>query len=478
MTARQQQIRVARLTRDRSPIDAYPAPAVGELLQAARERKGVDLYRAERDTKIRARHLAALESGEYSELPGAVYTKGFLRNYALYLGLDPEDILERWRDEQDFGRRGEPMSVTPPPQPLAEPHRGLTFSPGLLIAIAIAVVALLFVGYIGLQLVRFSQVPPITLQGDQNITLAEDATKVVLTGTAGANAAINISDAGDNILQTIPADENGGWVAELGVSKGRNDFTLVARDPDTGRTSDPLRVIVTVPILVSPQPDTPTSDTPGASQVPATSSLPLVTTNLGTGHKATPIALQSDPVAQIALTQPKDGMTILNDSATVSGTTDARSVTVTAAWKGAGKAPAKIAPVSLKVKDGRFSGTLALPAGKWAVTATTDDQAGLQPAADQRAVSVAWQGLQVIVEEKSGSAWVRVWIDGVAVEKGHRFLKGDSVTYTAKKTAVVSSGNAGNTTVTINGIPYGPLGKPNTIQAVQFEKGKDPRPLN
>jgi cytoskeletal protein RodZ len=54
--------------------------------------KGVDLYRAERDTKIRARYLGALERGDYKELPGAVYTKGFLRNYALYLGLDPEDV--------------------------------------------------------------------------------------------------------------------------------------------------------------------------------------------------------------------------------------------------------------------------------------------------------------------------------------------------------------------------------------------------
>src|SRR3954452_9053918 len=100
MTARQQ-IRAVRLGRERSPIDAQPAPTVGETLQAAREKKGVDLYRAERDTKIRARHLSALEDGDYSELPGAVYTKGFLRNYALYLGLDPTEVLDRWHEEQD-----------------------------------------------------------------------------------------------------------------------------------------------------------------------------------------------------------------------------------------------------------------------------------------------------------------------------------------------------------------------------------------
>src|SRR5205809_4755692 len=93
------------------PEAAAPAPkgpSLPERLEAARERKGVDLNRAERDTKIRARYLSALERGEYRELPGAVYTKGFLRNYAVYLGLDPEDVLTQWRRE-----RGEQSSPIP-----------------------------------------------------------------------------------------------------------------------------------------------------------------------------------------------------------------------------------------------------------------------------------------------------------------------------------------------------------------------------
>src|SRR5262245_27438353 len=116
MTARHN-IRIAnrRLSRDRSAIDATPAPSVGEMLQNARERKGVDLFRAERDTKIRLKYLAALEDSDYDALPPLVYTKGFLRNYAIYLGLDPEDILARWRDETQVGRKQERPAVAPPP---------------------------------------------------------------------------------------------------------------------------------------------------------------------------------------------------------------------------------------------------------------------------------------------------------------------------------------------------------------------------
>src|ERR1035437_5509636 len=43
---------------------------VGETLRDARENRGVDLHRVERDTKIRLKFLAALEDGEFTELPG------------------------------------------------------------------------------------------------------------------------------------------------------------------------------------------------------------------------------------------------------------------------------------------------------------------------------------------------------------------------------------------------------------------------
>ena len=52
-------------------VSAEPdGPTLPERLYAARERKGVDLYRAERDTKIRARYLAALERGDYARAAG------------------------------------------------------------------------------------------------------------------------------------------------------------------------------------------------------------------------------------------------------------------------------------------------------------------------------------------------------------------------------------------------------------------------
>jgi hypothetical protein len=481
MTARQQ-IRVARLGRERSLIDAQPTPTVGEMLQAAREKKGVDLYRAERDTKIRARHLAALESGDYTELPGSVYTKGFLRNYALYLGLDPEELLGRWRAEQDYGRRGEPVDVTAPPQPISEPHRGFTFTPGIAIAAVLSVIVLLFAGYIGLQLVRFAQVPDVTLQGDRVMNLAPDARTVVLRGTAGPRAIINISGANGEIVRTTSADDTGGWFVELDVSKGQNDFTLVARDPDTGRESSPLPVIAIVPVSA-------TDDPPAGQGVPSTPAPAAApgATPLGASPIDPKAILSPGHVAaRLLVTSPSDRQALQNKALKVHGTTDAATVTVRATWRGPagqdgsgdpGTRPVRPEPQELKVQDGAFDTALVLPEGRWDVTVTTGTSDSLASTTASRLVEVKLSGVFVTVEARGGSARIRVWVDDKLVAQGRTLRKGELAEFRAKRTVVVSTSDARNTYVVVDGVSHGSLTGAGRVATWSFEKGKEPRAL-
>ena len=156
---------------------AEAGPSLPERLLAARERKGVDLYRAERDTKIRARYLQALEHGDYRELPGAVYTKGFLRNYALYLGLDPEEVLLQWKHERgDATIPAEPVLAVP--KPIAAPRQGLTFSPVLVVAALLTVLVAGFAVFMGIQLVRFAKPPTLAVTNPSQfvIDVPEDTT--------------------------------------------------------------------------------------------------------------------------------------------------------------------------------------------------------------------------------------------------------------------------------------------------------------
>ena len=176
MTTREQLKRA--IGTDRSDVGrgltADPAPSLPERLYAARERKGVDLYRAERDTKIRARYLGALERGDYKELPGAVYTKGFLRNYALYLGLDPDEVLDHWRRERGEARDTAPVIAVP--RPIAAPRQGLTFSPSIIVVALLTVFVLAFGAYLGLQVMRFAKPPSIAVTDPASAVIDVDET--------------------------------------------------------------------------------------------------------------------------------------------------------------------------------------------------------------------------------------------------------------------------------------------------------------
>jgi cytoskeleton protein RodZ len=66
---------------------------LGQLLRETREAKGLTLADVELATRIRASYLEALEAEAYDCLPGEVSVRGFLRNYAAFLGLKPADVL-------------------------------------------------------------------------------------------------------------------------------------------------------------------------------------------------------------------------------------------------------------------------------------------------------------------------------------------------------------------------------------------------
>src|SRR5918999_4835917 len=203
MTARQQ-VRTGSAAKapETWSIETQRAPQVGEILQTARERKGIDLVRAERETKIRARHLVALESGDLDDLPAPVYAKGFLRNYSLYLGLDPDEMLSRWRRETDRPRKAETVKVSPPPQPITAPRQGFKLTSGLLVAVILSLIVAGFVGYVALQLVRFSQNPEIAVSGPSMRRLTPGATSMSLGGTSAPNTRVTATGAGEAVRTT------------------------------------------------------------------------------------------------------------------------------------------------------------------------------------------------------------------------------------------------------------------------------------
>src|SRR5207248_6942079 len=82
--------------------------AIGSSLKEARLRKGLDLAAAAESTKIRSRHLQALEDEQFDVLPGQTYVRGFLKTYADFLGLDGQLYVDEYSSRFWVSEDGSP----------------------------------------------------------------------------------------------------------------------------------------------------------------------------------------------------------------------------------------------------------------------------------------------------------------------------------------------------------------------------------
>ena len=99
------------------PFGPGPRETVADLLRRAREETGQNLSAVAQVLRIRLPYLEAIECGDFDRLPGATYAVGFLRTYADYLGLDGEDMVERFKAETQAAERRSELIF---PEPVAE----------------------------------------------------------------------------------------------------------------------------------------------------------------------------------------------------------------------------------------------------------------------------------------------------------------------------------------------------------------------
>lgn len=69
---------------------------IGDYLHRVREEKNISLKEVQEATKISMRYLEAIDRGDFDGIPGEVYRKGFLVNFANAIGLDGQEILQKY----------------------------------------------------------------------------------------------------------------------------------------------------------------------------------------------------------------------------------------------------------------------------------------------------------------------------------------------------------------------------------------------
>ncbi len=117
----------------------------GQYLKKIREGKGISLREVAEETKIRVHYLRALEGDDYASLPGEVYARGFLRNYARFLGI-PADEMSQFKPITPPEERGARLQQ-PVIQRRSKPRKPRRWLSALLLIFGIAVVAFFLLSY-------------------------------------------------------------------------------------------------------------------------------------------------------------------------------------------------------------------------------------------------------------------------------------------------------------------------------------------
>jgi len=373
---------------------------LGDALRQQREQMGVTLPQAAEDTRIREKFLQALESGDYQSLPGTVYTKGFLRNYAHYLNVDPEEMVALYTGERGGS---EPLRSFAPMRPLVK--RSFIFTPAVLVPVVVLAGILLFVGYVYYQFTNFAVAPNVEITdppGDAVSQLAEYTVKGK-TNPDG-RITVRISPGLDTINDVRPA-KDGTFSVVVPLKPGPNHVEVQVLDP-SGKLAQASRSIQLIPAVTTDQ-----------------------------------------PAPQLVVEQPANGGTYTNSPVTVAGHVDKSVATV--AVNGT--------PVTLGA-DGRFSLAVSFTAGPQTIRVSAKTATGAE-VQETRTISVAYTAAVVTVRIIGGDAWILATVDGAQAPGTNKvFPSGQTLTFTGKA-VTVRSGNAGTTYLAFNGQDLGKMGE-------------------
>jgi cytoskeleton protein RodZ len=192
----------------------------GEKLRRTRENLNYSIEQASRDTNISKRYLIALENEDFSVFPGETYLKGFLTNYAEYLGLDGQELVNIYKN----------MKIQEQPVPLDQLLENKPeHSPKLFIIVASLFVAVALIVVLVLTQ-PFAGGPPVAEKQEEKETEQElvfkdyiktydiaKGTKIIVTGSDDKERGALVVHAIDN--NVVIASDYEQFELALGMKK-------------------------------------------------------------------------------------------------------------------------------------------------------------------------------------------------------------------------------------------------------------------
>lgn len=229
---------------------AIQLKTIGSILEDRRKDRGLTLKEVAEITKIKTEYLHALEKGDYSLFASEVYLKGFLRNYAKFLGVGTERALALYRRERSDFEKLKPIGIT---SKIRETTLNLAITPGRIIAIIVLGLILGTLYYVGTYVGAIFAAPqlsletPLALEAGATEVYNTESTTIKIEGQAeiGAKLTINGEKYQTNNFQD--------FFAEFELEEGTNEFIINA-ESQFGKVSTIELKVVRTSIELEPSP--------------------------------------------------------------------------------------------------------------------------------------------------------------------------------------------------------------------------------
>ncbi len=189
----------------------------GDLLREKRLARELTLEQVEEKTRIKREYLEAIETSSFANLPSSTFAKGFIKNYSIFLRLNPETTLAMFRRDFTENKEGEII-----PRGLVTPVTGKKprFFTVNLILTAVAITT--FLGFLIFQLSMWWGLPKLRLiQPQDGDTYGE---KITVKGVAERDATVSVNG------QLTILDSSGQFSLDLIFPAGTHTILVEAKN--------------------------------------------------------------------------------------------------------------------------------------------------------------------------------------------------------------------------------------------------------
>ncbi|MEI7891081.1 MAG: helix-turn-helix domain-containing protein [bacterium] len=196
---------------------------LGEKMKKIRDERRLSLNEISKGTKIQVKYLQHIEESEYQKLPADVYTRGFLRSYAIFMGLNETALIKQFEREKNIHKNIKKV-VDEDHHHKARPVKfsSLVITPKAIIISVILLVVVLSFAYLYIEVNNFVSKPRLSILTPFDGAMINGSSTHV-SGIAEKDALVFIND------QPVLVSEKGEFSEDIGLKLGVNIISVKAR---------------------------------------------------------------------------------------------------------------------------------------------------------------------------------------------------------------------------------------------------------